>query len=135
MAMTGNVRALIVHSSSTAVAEIRDVLSHLVKADAVGAEAEAVRRLAEAEYAFVIIDRRAVGAPEALVNEIGAAQPDAFIVFMTTDAQEGRELDQAMPGRVFRFLAGAEQRWQLTGIVSEGLRLQRLEREQKELIK
>jgi len=36
---------------------------------------------------------------------------------------------------VFRFLAGPDQRWQLTGIVAEGLRLQKLERDQKELIK
>jgi response regulator RpfG family c-di-GMP phosphodiesterase len=36
---------------------------------------------------------------------------------------------------VFRFLAGTDQRWQLTGIITEGLRLQKLERDQKELIK
>ena len=54
---------------------------------------------------------------------------------MTPDATEGREFDSELPGKVFRFLAGPEQRWQLTGIVAEGLRLQKLEREQKELIK
>jgi HD-GYP domain-containing protein (c-di-GMP phosphodiesterase class II) len=64
-----------------------------------------------------------------------AAQPDAFIVVMTTSTDEGRELDLSLPGKVFRFLAGPEQRWQLTGIVAEGLRLQKLERDQKELIK
>jgi HD-GYP domain-containing protein (c-di-GMP phosphodiesterase class II) len=54
---------------------------------------------------------------------------------MTADAQEGRDLDEQLPGKVFRFLAGPDQRWQLTGIVAEGLRLQKLERDQKELIK
>src|SRR6185295_10256401 len=50
-------------------------------------------------------------------------------VLITPDAAEGRELDQSMSGKVFRFLAGTDQRWQLTGIVAEGLKLQKLERE------
>src|SRR5262249_4302489 len=87
------------------------------------------------EYSVVIIDAKPPLDAPRIVAETSAAQPDAFIVLMTPDATEGRELDQSMPGKVFRFLAGPDQRWQLTGIVSEGLRLRKLEREQKDLIK
>jgi putative nucleotidyltransferase with HDIG domain len=128
-------RALIVHPSPTAVAEIRDVLAHHVASDAAHTEADALRRLADTEYAVVIVDRKPPLDANRIVAESVAAQPDAFIVVMTPDANEGRELDHSMPGKVFRFLAGPDQRWQLTGIVAEGLRLQKLERDQKELIK
>jgi HD-GYP domain-containing protein (c-di-GMP phosphodiesterase class II) len=128
-------RALIVHPSPTAVAEIADVLARLCDADGVHTEADARRQLTLAEYAVVIVDRKPPIDAAQLVAEAGAAQPDALIIVMTQEETEGRELDHSLPGRVFRFLAGPEQRWQLTGIVAEGLRLQRLERDQKELIK
>lgn len=118
------------------MAEIRDVLAPYVSAtDIAHTEADAVRRLGDAEYAVLVVDRKPPLDAERIVAEAIAAQPDIFVVLMTADMQEGRELESAMPGRVFRFLAGADQRWQLPGIVSEGIRLQKLEREQKELIK
>ncbi len=123
------------HPSPTAAGEIREALSHLASIDIVHTEADARHRLDTAEYAVVIIDRKPPIDAERIVAETTVAQPDAFIVVMTPDATEGRELDLELPGKVFRFLAGADQRWQLTGIVAEGLRLQKLEREQKELIK
>jgi putative nucleotidyltransferase with HDIG domain len=128
-------RVLVVHPSTTAVAEIRDVLRDQATCDAAHTEVDALKRLAEAEYAVVIIDAKPPLDAPRIVAETHAAQPDAFMVVMTSEEQEGRDLDQSLPGKVFRFLAGPGQRWQLTGIVSEGLRLQRLEREQKELIK
>jgi putative nucleotidyltransferase with HDIG domain len=128
-------RVLVVHPSSTAVAEIRDVLRDYATCDAAFTEPDALKRLAEAEYAVVIIDAKPPLDAPRIVNETNAAQPDAFVVLMTADAEVGRDLDQSLPGKVFRFLAGPDQRWQLTGIVAEGLRLQKLEREQKELIK
>jgi response regulator RpfG family c-di-GMP phosphodiesterase len=126
---------LVVHPSTTAVAEIKDVLRAYAQCDAAFTEVDALKRLAEIEYSVVIIDAKPPLDAPRIVAETGAAQPDAFIVLMTPDATEGRELDQSMPGKVFRFLAGPDQRWQLTGIVSEGMRLQKLEREQKDLIK
>ncbi|HEY7956229.1 MAG: HD-GYP domain-containing protein [Polyangia bacterium] len=128
-------RALIVHPSSTAVAEIKDVLAQWVQCDTAYTEPDARRRLAEEEYAVLIVDQKPPLDARRIVAEAVAAQPDAFIVVMTTSTDEGRELDLSLPGKVFRFLAGPEQRWQLTGIVAEGLRLQKLERDQKELIK
>jgi putative nucleotidyltransferase with HDIG domain len=128
-------RALITHPSSTAVAEIRDVLQRQVICDVALTEAEAIRRLGEVEYAVVIIDHKPPLDAKRITAETIAAQPDAFIVLMTPDVETGRELDTSLPGKVFRFLAGPDQRWQLTGIVAEGLRLQKLERDQKELIK
>ena len=128
-------RALIVHPSPTAVAEIRDVLRPICAADHAHTEADAIHRLGDIEYAVVIIDRKPPLDAQRIVAETVAAQPDTFIVVMTPDAAEGRDLDQSVPGKVFRFLAGPDQRWQLPGIVAEGLRLQKLERDQKELIK
>jgi len=128
-------RALVVHPSREAAAEIRDAISGSVDVEAVHTESEAVRRIVEAEFAVVIIDRKPPLDGRRLVAETANAQPDAFIVLMTQEAEEGRDLEQQLPGRVFRFLAGADQRWQLSGIIWEGLRLQKLEREQRELIK
>jgi HD-GYP domain-containing protein (c-di-GMP phosphodiesterase class II) len=128
-------RALVVHPSTTAVDEIRDVLAQWVTVDAAHTEVEALRRLGDTEYAVLIVDRKPPLDAHRIITEAVAAQPDMFVVVMTQDHIEGRELDTSLPGKVFRFLAGPEQRWQLTGIVAEGLRLQKLERDQKELIK
>src|SRR5207248_2470994 len=89
----------------------------------------------ESDYAVVIVDRKPPLDVARIIAETVAAQSDAFIVVMTPDDIEGRELDQSLPGKVFRFLAGPDQRWQLPGIVAEAVRLQKLERDQKELIK
>jgi response regulator RpfG family c-di-GMP phosphodiesterase len=128
-------RALIVHPSPTAAAEIRDVLADLVNVEVAHTEPDATRRLADTEFAVVVVDRKPPLDARRIVADVVGSQPDAFIVLMTSDAQEGRDLDEQLPGKVFRFLAGPDQRWQLTGIVTEGLRLQKLERDQKELIK
>jgi response regulator RpfG family c-di-GMP phosphodiesterase len=125
----------VVHPSPTAVAEIRDVLAPHVTLDAAHTEADALRRLGDADYAVVIIDHKPPIDAKRIAAETIAAQPDAFIVLMTSDIDSGRELDLSLSSKVFRFLAGPDQRWQLTGIVAEGLRLQKLERDQKELIK
>ncbi len=111
------------------------MLRSLVSCDAAHTDADASRRLGETDYAVVIVDSKPPIDARRIVIETGTALPDAFIVVITPDANEGRELDGQLPGRVFRFLAGPDQRWQLTGIVAEGLRLQKLERDQKELIK
>ncbi len=128
-------RALIVHPSATAVAEIRDVLEPEVKSDGAQNESDLKRRLASTEYGVIVIESKPPLDPYVILTEITAAQPDAFVVLMIGDEREGRELEQSLPGKVFRFLAGPNQKWQLKGVVGEGLRLQRLEREQREVIK
>jgi response regulator RpfG family c-di-GMP phosphodiesterase len=128
-------RVLVVHPSSTAVAEICDVLRDYAQCDAAHTEADALKRLADHEYAVVVVDAKPPLDALRIVTETHVAQPDAFVVLMTADDQSGRSLDRSLPGKVFRFLSGPDQRWQLSGIVAEGLRLQKLERDQKELIK
>lgn len=135
-------RALVVHPSREAAAEIRDALAALVDVEAATTEAEALRRIATERFAVVIVDHRPSFADLAssfnsrkLVAEAVASLPDAFVIMMTQEQTAARELDSEMPGRVFRFLCGPDQRWQLSGVVFEGLRLQKLEREQQGLIK
>lgn len=123
------------HPGREAAAEIRDALAGALDVEIVHAESDAVRRLLEAEYAVVVIDRKPPLDGRLVIAETAKAQPDAFIILMTQEVEEGRTLDEQLPGRVFRFLAGPEQRWQLSGIAHEALRLQKLEREQRELIK
>ncbi len=128
-------RALVLHPSREAAAEIRDAIVPFVDVELVHSESDALRRLLQVQYAVLIVDRKPPLDGRMLIAECAAAQPDAFIVLMTMDPEEGRNLDEQLPGRVFRFLAGPDQRWQLSGIVTEGLRLQKLEREQRELLK
>jgi response regulator RpfG family c-di-GMP phosphodiesterase len=128
-------RALIVHPSSTAVAEIREVLDPYVRCDVAHTTQDAVRRLGDAEYAVLVVDQKPPLDARRILDEAHAVQPDVFIIVMTPDDNEGRALESERPGKVFRFLAGPEQRWQLTGIVAEGLRLQKLERQQRELLR
>jgi response regulator RpfG family c-di-GMP phosphodiesterase len=128
-------RALVVHPSREAAAEIRDAIAGSVDVDIVHTESDALRRLVETELAIVIIDRKPPLDGRRVVAETASAQPDAFVILIAQTDREGRELEQQLPGRIFRFLAGADQRWQLSGIVWECLRLQKLEREQRELIK
>ena len=105
-------------------------------------EADALRRIATERFAVVIVDHKQSVADLAttidsrkIIAEAASTQADAFVILMTQQESEARALDGELPGRVFRFLCGPDQRWQLSGIVVEGLRLQKLEREQRELIK
>jgi response regulator RpfG family c-di-GMP phosphodiesterase len=135
-------RALVVHPSREAAAEIRDALAALVDVEAATSESEALRHIGSERFAVVIVDHRPRLADLAsgidsrkVIHQTVSSIPDAFVILMTAEEQQARDLDSEMPGRVFRFLCGPDQRWQLSGIVFEGLRLQKLEREQRELIK
>jgi len=128
-------KGLVLHPSPTAVSEIREVLLSILPCDAAHTELDARRRLAEHDYVVILVDDRPPLDVRKVVADIIATRPDAFIVVMTSDDPRGRALDAAVPGKVFRFLAGPNQRWQLTGIVAEAIRLHRLEREQKDLIR
>ncbi len=135
-------RALVVHPSREAAAEIRDALAALVEVESATSEADALRRIATERFAVVIVDHKHSVADLAtgidsrkIIAESASTQADAFVIMMTQQESEARALDGELAGRVFRFLCGPDQRWQLSGIVFEGLRLQKLEREQRELIK
>jgi response regulator RpfG family c-di-GMP phosphodiesterase len=129
-------RALIVHKSEAALGELRDALRRQIACDTARTTDEAVARLAEGDYGLVVLDHRPpeYDATELLGATLGAA-PDALVVLMTSDRDSARALDERAPGRIFRFIGGPDQRWQLPGIVAEGLRLIRLEREQHDLVK
>src|SRR6185436_14465977 len=61
--------------------------------------------------------------------------PDAMRIVMVGDPEAMSQVELKPPGTIFRFFAKPWERRQLTGIVAEGLKLHRLEREQRELIK
>jgi response regulator RpfG family c-di-GMP phosphodiesterase len=128
-------RALIVHKSEVALGEIRDLLKRLVVCEIARGPDEAMARLAESEFAIVILDHRP---PEndaiPLLAQILATAPDTLAILVTPDPEAGRAIEEPAPGKIFRFVGGPDQRWQLPGIVAEALRLLRLEREQRNLV-
>jgi response regulator RpfG family c-di-GMP phosphodiesterase len=129
-------RALVIHRSEAGLGEIREALKTVIPCDLALTEEEAIGRLGRADYGVVIIDQPPPGRDvSATVDAILAAAPDALIVVVTRSIEYARGLEERAPGKVFRFLGGPEQRWQLPGIVAEGLRLVKLEREQRELVK
>lgn len=129
-------RALIVHRREAALGELRDVLKARIPCDTARGIEEAIARCGTTEYDVVVLDHRPpeYDATEVL-RAILVAAPNALVILMTTGAEAAQKLDDAAPGKVFRFLGGPDQRWQLPGIVAEGLRLTRMEREQRDLVK
>jgi len=129
-------RALVVHRSEAALAELRDILKRHIACHTARTRDEAMARLGEGDFAVVIVDHRP---PESdageLLDAVFASSPDTMTILMTPDAESARAFEERSPGRVFRFLGGPDQRWQLPGIVAEGIRLLRLEREQRDLVK
>src|SRR5205823_738965 len=64
-----------------------------------------------------------------------AFSPDAMRIVIVGDADAAAQVEVKPAGTIFRFFAKPWERRQLTGVVAEGLKLHRLEREQRELIK
>jgi response regulator RpfG family c-di-GMP phosphodiesterase len=129
-------RALILHRSEIALSDLREALRSVVACDVARSESEAIVRMAHADYGVVVIDHQppnwdASGTLDALL----ATSPEVLVVLMTPSVEAARGLEERSPGRVFRFLGGEDQRWQLPGIVVEALRIARLEREQRDLVK
>ncbi len=131
-----SLRSLVVHRSEAALAELRDILKRHIVCQTARNRDEAMARMQEGDFAVVVVDHRPPDndATE-LVDGIVAAAPDTLIILMTPGIEAARAFEERSPGRIFRFLGGPDQRWQLPGIVAEGLRLLRLEREQRELVK
>ncbi len=128
-------RALIVHRSEVALGELRDILRGRVECDLARGSAEAIGRFADADYDVVVLDHRPPDSDATeMLRATAAAAPDAIVILMTPGREAAERIEEQADARVFRFLGGPDQRWQLPGIVAEGLRLRRIERERRELV-
>jgi HD-GYP domain-containing protein (c-di-GMP phosphodiesterase class II) len=130
-------RALCVHAQPEALGELVEILSgpQLV-VDTARSVTEAMHKVSATDYAVIISDHKP---PELhgldLLERTIAHCPDAMRIVMVGDAETLEKLETRPIGHIFRFFARPWERRQLTGIVSEGLKLHKLEREQRELIK
>jgi response regulator RpfG family c-di-GMP phosphodiesterase len=129
-------KALVFHRSEIARAELREALKPIVTCELVHTEEEAIIKLAKGEHAIAVVEHQPPGSDATpVLDAMLAAAPEVLLIVMTKTAEAGRGLEERAPGKVFRFLGGPDQRWQLPGIVAEALRLARAEREQRELVK
>lgn len=133
-------RALVVHTQPEALGELVELLSAAgLAVDTARSATEAMNRLPQADYAVIVADHRPpeLSAIE-LLERTAVFAPDAIRIAMAPEfAQLEAGAGSASPDAVtiFRFVGRAADRSQLVGLVSEGLKLHRLEREQRELIK
>jgi HD-GYP domain-containing protein (c-di-GMP phosphodiesterase class II)/CheY-like chemotaxis protein len=135
-------RALVVHTQPEALGELVELLgtgAQLV-VDTARSATEFLHKVqaAGADYAVILADHRPpeLNAIE-LVDKSAAFLPDAMRIVTASDAGL---LDVKAPVTaegvtVFRFVGRPSDRGQLVGLVSQGLKLHRMEREQRELIK
>jgi putative two-component system response regulator len=130
-------RALVVHSQPEALGELVEILSgpQLV-VDTARSATEALHKVSALDYAVIISDHKP---PELsgvdLLDKTIAFAPDAMRILMLPDAEAVAQVELKPTGTIFRFFAKPWERRQLTGIVAEGLKLHRLEHEQRELIR
>src|SRR5262245_13495089 len=131
-------RALVVHSLPEALGELVEVLAGpQLTVDTARSTVEAMHKVAAGEYAVIVTDHRP---PEMdgldLLDGTVAFCPDAMRIVTSSDpAALDSVMNREAGATVFRFFAKPWERRQLTGIVQEGLKLHRLEREQRELIR
>jgi putative two-component system response regulator len=130
-------RALVVHTQPEALGELVEILSGpQLLVDTARSSTEALHKVSAQDYAVIVADHRP---PELhgldLLERTIAFCPDAMRIVMLSDAELVNAVELRPPGQIFRFFARPWERRQLTGIVAEGLKLHKLEREQRELIK
>src|SRR5688572_22088001 len=130
-------RALCIHGQPEALGELVEILSgpHLA-VDTARSATEAMHKVSAADYAVIVSDHKPpeLNGIELLERTITFC-PDAMRIAMVGDAESLGQLDTKQAGTIFRFFARPWERRQLTAVVAEGLKLHRLEREQRELIK
>jgi putative two-component system response regulator len=130
-------RALCVHGQPEALGELVELLTapHLV-VDTARSATEAMHKVSAQDYAVIVSDHKP---PELhgidLLERTIAYCPDAMRIVIVGDAEAQSQIEQKPAGTIFRFFARPWERRQLIGVVAEGLKLHRLEREQRELIK
>jgi response regulator RpfG family c-di-GMP phosphodiesterase len=130
-------RALVVHSQPEALGELVEILmSPQLAVDTARSATEALHKVSAQEYAVIVADHKP---PEVngleLLERTVAFCPDAMRIVMVGDPEAMSAVEVRPAGTIFRFFAKPWERRQLTGIVAEGLKLHRLERDQRELIK
>jgi putative two-component system response regulator len=135
--MSSGFRALCIHGQPEALGELVEILSgpQLV-VDTARSATEAMNKVSAQDYAVIISDHKP---PELngvdLLEKTIAFCPDAMRIAIVGDDAAVAALDAKPAGTIFRFFARPWERRQLTGVVAEGLKLHKLEREQRELIK
>jgi response regulator RpfG family c-di-GMP phosphodiesterase len=130
-------RALVVHGQPEALGELTEILSGpQLAVDTARSATEAMHKVSAGDYAVIVSDHKP---PELngieLLERTMAFCPDAMRIAIVGDPDAVAQAEHKTAGTIFRFFARPWERRQLTGIVSEGLKLHRLEREQRELIK
>jgi putative two-component system response regulator len=135
--MTGY-RALVVHGQPEALGELSEILSGpQLTVDTARSATEALHKVAAHDYAVIVADHKPgeLNGLE-LLERTQAFCPDAMRIVIVSDADARVQVEQKQNGgTIFRFFARPWERRQLTGVVAEGLKLHKLEREQRELIK
>ncbi|HJZ89080.1 MAG TPA: HD domain-containing phosphohydrolase [Polyangia bacterium] len=127
-------RVLVVDEDAEALARLTATLdAPNIRVDGARSLEQAMAAVREQSYAVII----AVHLPPALdglklLVEAGERQPDALRVLLAPESLDGELADRGL-GRIFRFDPRIEPR-NLVPVVAEGMKLHRLEREQRELI-
>jgi len=130
-------RALCIHGQPEALGELVEILSgpHLV-VDTARSATEAMHKVSGGDYAVIISDHKP---PELngieLLERTIVFCPDAMRIAIIGDPESVGQADTKVAGTIFRFFAKPWERRQLTSVVAEGLKLHKLEREQRDLIK
>jgi HD-GYP domain-containing protein (c-di-GMP phosphodiesterase class II) len=131
-------RVLVVHTQPEALGELVEVLSSpQLVVDTARSATEALHKVSAIDYAVIVTDHR----PPTLdgfdlLDRTATFCPDAMRIVTSADAQVlEAPLERQSGANVFRVFARPWERKQLLGVVNEGLKLHRLEKEQRELIK
>ena len=130
-------RALVVHTQPEALGELVEILaSPQIAVDTARSATEALHKVSAIDYAVIIADHRPpeLNGVEVLDRTI-AFCPDAMRILIANDPEAAYAVEVKPAGTIFRFFAKPWERRQLQGVVAEGLKLHKLEREQRELIK
>jgi len=130
-------RALVVHTQPEALGELVEILSSpQLAVDTARSATEALHKVSAIDYAVIVADHHP---PELngveLLDRTIAFCPDAMRILIANDAVAMDAVEVKQAGTIFRFFAKPWERRQLQGVISEGLKLHRLEREQRELIR
>jgi HD-GYP domain-containing protein (c-di-GMP phosphodiesterase class II) len=131
-------RALVVHTMPEALGELVEVLSSPeLSVDTARSATEAMHKLSVIDFAVIVADHKPpVLNGFELLERSATFCPDAMRILTSADpAMAEQPLERPGGATVFRVFLRPFERRQLQGIVHEGLKLHRLEREQRELIK
>jgi putative two-component system response regulator len=130
-------RALVVHSQPEALGELVELLSGpQLAVETARSATEALHKVSARDYAVIVSDHKPpdLNGIELLERTV-AFCPDAMRIVILPDAEAVGTVELKPTGTIYRFFARPWERKQLTAVIAEGLKLHRLEAEQRELIK